>query len=80
MWKKEEQEAVTNFAGFLISCQSFTFKLNVKPEKYDMNLRKLAVAFSGGFPDNPSLADNTIYGIVIFLEDFAGQFLFLRSH
>ena len=49
MWKKEEQEAVTNFAGFLISCQSFTFKLNVKPEKYDMNLRKLAVAFSSGF-------------------------------
>ena len=63
MWKKEEQEAVTNFAGFLISCQSFTFKLNVKPEKYDMNIRILAVAFSGGFPDNPSLADPRMHNL-----------------
>ena len=44
-----------------------------------MNLRKLAVAFSGGFPDNPSLKDQTVYGIVIFLVDFAGQSILAKS-
>ena len=37
------------------------------------------MAFSGGFPDNPSLADHTVYGIVIFLEDFAGQSILTKS-